>query len=185
MKIILFSGKAQHGKDTAAMILSTLLEKTGAKSLHIAFADYVKFVCGAYYQWDGAKDEHGRRLLQTIGTDLIRGRDENFWVDTVIRFIKVVWEDYDFAFITDCRFPNEIRRWRESGITDIVTVRVQRPDFDNGLSLELKNHASETSLDGYPFDFFLVATNLEELQAQCEHLSQRIISDYRADTSGI
>ena len=76
MKIITISGKAQHGKDTTAEMLKKKLEELQYKVLIIHYADYVKYVCRQYFNWDGNKDEKGRTILQQVGTNLARARRE-------------------------------------------------------------------------------------------------------------
>ena len=167
MKIILISGKAQHGKTSTADILEKHMKQAGKKVIQINYADYVKFVCAKYYGWDGRKDERGRHILQYVGTDIFRARDTNFWVDTVIRFARAVQADYDFMLIGDWRFPNEYTRWVETGITDICRVRVYRPGFDNGLTPEQNNHPSEIALDTFPMEYRLTAVDLTGLEMEC------------------
>jgi len=167
MKVILISGKAQHGKTSTAIILEKHMKRAGYRALHINFADYVKFVCSRYFGWDGKKDEQGRHILQYVGTDIFRARDENFWVDTIIRFARATWTDYDFMLVADWRFPNEFTRWGESGIDGVLKVRVYRPGFDSGLTEEQKNHPSETALDSFPMDYKLHAVDLTGLEAEC------------------
>ncbi|MDR1560318.1 MAG: hypothetical protein LBS84_11605 [Clostridiales bacterium] len=167
MKVILISGKAQYGKSSTADILEKHMKRAGYRVLQINFADYVKFVCAKYYGWDGEKDERGRHTLQYVGTDIFRARDENYWVDAVIRFTRVVWPDNDFILIADWRFPNEYTRWAENDINNVLKVRVYRPGFDNGLTPEQKNHPSETGLDNFPMDYELTATNLTGLEREC------------------
>ncbi|MDR3239493.1 MAG: hypothetical protein LBT44_05340 [Clostridiales bacterium] len=166
----MISGKAQHGKDTTAQFLGECMEMDGLKALRVAFADYVKFICAAYYHWTGEKDEAGRQLLQFVSTELFRARDTDFWADTVIRFLKILWNDYDYALIPDFRFPNEFFRWQEFGVRDVVTVRVERPGFENNLTREQRQHASETSLDNFPFDYRLAAEDVNALEKQCARL---------------
>jgi len=167
MKIILISGKAQHGKTSTAIILEKHMTSAGKRAVRISFADYVKYICSKYYGWDGRKDENGRHLLQYIGTDVFRARDENFWVDNVIRFARVVSRDYDFMLIDDWRFINEYTRWLENGITDLCRVRVYRPGYDNGLTAEQNNHPSETGLDEFAMDYKLYAVDLAGLELEC------------------
>ena len=38
---------------------------------------------------------------------------------------------------------------------DVTTVRVTRPNYDNGLTEEQQNHESEIALDNYNFDFYI------------------------------
>jgi len=172
MKVILISGKAQHGKTTTAEILEKNIVQAGHRAVQINYADYVKFVCGKYYDWDGKKDTRGRHILQYVGTEIFRARDEHFWVDTVIRFAKAASPDYDFMLVGDWRFPNEYTRWAESGFNDVVRIRVRRPEFDNGLTQEQNNHPSELALDNFSMDYELSATDLTSLEQECFRVLQ-------------
>lgn len=165
--IISLSGSAQHGKDSSVDIIQRKLELMDKRCLHVAYGNYLKFICEKYYGWNGKKDESGRTTLQKIGTDKIRKNKATFWVDAVIDFIDVVREDYDYILISDCRFPDEIYRWVDRDY-QILAIHVDRPNFDNGLTNEQKNHPSETALDDFEFDFCLSAKNLEELKDDIE-----------------
>ena len=170
MNIILISGKAQHGKTSSADILERHMKQAGKRVVQINYADYVKFICAKYFGWDGQKDEKGRHILQYVGTDIFRARDENFWVDAVIRFACAVWDDFDFMLVADWRFPNEYTRWLEKGIPDVCRVRVHRPGYDNGLTPEQNKHPSEIALDDFPMDYQLYAVDLTELESECHRI---------------
>lgn len=146
MKVILISGKAQHGKDTTAGFLSIILEALGNRVLVTHYGDLVKYICKTFFDWDGQKDEAGRSLLQRVGTDVIRRQDEDYWAQFVVQVLKFFDGEWDFVIIPDCRFPNELNLPREAGF-DTVHIRVVRPDFDNGLTPEQQAHPSENSLD--------------------------------------
>jgi len=163
MNIILLCGSAQNGKSSTASILEEELKTRGHRPLRIAYGDYVKFVAKQYFGWSGKKDKVGRTILQQVGTEIFRSKDENFWTDTVIRYCKVMSDEYDFAIIDDCRFPNEIERWADFKFKNVKTIKITRPNFDNGLTEIQKRHASETALDEYAFDYEVIAENLEEL----------------------
>lgn len=165
--IIAVSGKARHGKDTFCdMFIDKMKDK---KVLKIGYADYLKHIAERYLGWDGKKDEKGRTLLQDLGVS-VREKDENFWVDTVIRLINVIGDRFDYVLINDCRFPNEIKRWQ-----DITTVRITRTGFESDLSEKQKNHISETALDDYKFNYRISARNLKELEQATEHFIEDII----------
>lgn len=153
-KIICISGKARHGKDTVAEYLKCFLESENRRVAVIHNGDLVKFVCSQLFGWDGEKDDHGRRLLQYVGTDVVRKRRPDYWVDFIISLLELFPNEWDYILIPDCRFPNEIDRFRENDF-HTIHVRVERPDFDNGLSEEAKNHVSETALDATPCDYIL------------------------------
>ena len=62
-KIILFSGKAENGKTTAARYLKGILEKSGEKVVITRYAYYLKDLAKRYCDWNGQKDEAGRGVL--------------------------------------------------------------------------------------------------------------------------
>lgn len=165
-KIILFSGKAEAGKTTAAGTLWYLLVKHGEETgrrinaVIIPYADYVKTTAQMLFNWNGKKDEEGRALLQWWGTDIVRQKDPNFWVDTVVRLVKVAEDELDYVLIDDCRFPNELEAWDDY---THWAVRVERPGHENKLTPEQRIHPSETSLDDYKFDLTISATSEDEL----------------------
>jgi len=163
--IISLSGKARHGKDSTVKIIQDKLESQNKKCLHMAYGNLVKYICKEYFNWNGQKDEKGRTILQQIGTNKIRSKEPNFWVDFIINLLNVIGEDYDYILISDCRFLNEIQRYMEEGYY-IITIYVERLNFDNGLTEEQKNHPSETALNDYEFDYYLEAKNLNELECE-------------------
>lgn len=150
MKVCCISAKAQHGKDTAAKLIKEYLEAKGKKVLITHYADLVKFVCTNYFNWDGKKDEKGRTLLQYIGTDVVTAQKPSYWVDFVISILNFFKNEWDYVLIPDCRYPIEATKMRDT--FDTVLLRVERPNFDNGLTEKQKQHLSEISMDDYYFD---------------------------------
>lgn len=146
MKVILISGKAQHGKDTLAGYLLELLRASGYRAQIVHYGDRVKDVCRTFFGWDGKKDTAGRGMLQRVGTDVIRKQEPNFWVDSVVEILKFFEDEWDYVLIPDCRFPNEIQGIYKAGFP-MTHIRIVRPDFNNGLTDAQKAHPSETSLD--------------------------------------
>lgn len=155
MVVITFSGKAESGKDSAANLLCDMLTAQGKKCVVIHYADYLKFICEKYFGWDGKKDAHGRGILQHVGTDLIRKKEPDFWLNVVINLLKVIEGQYDYALIPDARFPNEIDGMKIE--FEALSVLVKRVDYENTLSAEQRLHASETALDNFVFDRELVS----------------------------
>ena len=173
MKVIGIAGKAESGKSSFASILKEELEGQGKKVLLINYGDFVKFIAEKYYNWNGEKDVKGRALLQKIGTEQGRnGVGENIWVDMVINTVQVAKNDYDVAIVADCRFPNEFDRWREFGV-DMIKIKIVRPNYENKLTLEQRQHASETSLDNYNDNLIIVKN--EGTFADLRQAAQEII----------
>lgn len=146
MNVILISGKAQSGKDTTARLMCERLKKRGDRVLITHYADLLKFICVNYFGWDGKKDESGRRMLQYVGTDVVRKQDSSFWVDFLATMLEFFHENWDYVIIPDCRFPNEISRMVERGF-DVTHIRVVRDGLLSPLTNEQQTHPSETALD--------------------------------------
>lgn len=155
--IIPISGKAESGKDLTATLIKIKLQNQGKRVLIINYADLLKFLCQKYFGWDGEKDIKGRELLQKIGTEKVRAKNNNYWVDNVIELVKVFEDDYNYVLIPDCRFINEIERWDND--YEFISLRIERLGHENKLTPEQRLHASETSLDNYPFDYGIVSEN--------------------------
>lgn len=155
MNVILISGKSGSGKDQTALIAREYLEEQGYRVLIAHYGDLVKYVCKTFFDWDGEKDEYGRGLLQYVGTDKIRNRYSEFWVDFVADIMTVFEDEWDYVLIPDTRFPNEITNI-ESNTWNCITLRVERPNYENKLTDEQRKHPSETALDNYKFDYTLV-----------------------------
>lgn len=150
MKVLCISAKAQHGKDTAAEVIKNHLEASGKRVLITHYADLLKFVCVKFFDWDGKKDERGRTLLQYVGTDVISSQQPNYWVNFIISILKFFESEWDYVLIPDCRYPAEVTRMKEE--FDTLLLRVERPNFESGLTEKQKQHVSETSMDNYDFD---------------------------------
>lgn len=154
MKIISVSGKAQNGKDTTANILKSLLEEYGYRVRIVHYADLLKHICRSFFDWDGKKDDAGRNILQYVGTDVVRAKRPNFWVDFVIDVIDMFQDEWDYIIIPDCRFPNEIERLKECGF-DVTHIRVVRDNFTSTLTEQQQRHPSETALDNTTPDYII------------------------------
>lgn len=161
-KIIGISGKAQHGKDTVANILK---EMYGGEVVHLAdlLKEQAKMI-----GWDGKKDEGGRTLLQKFSAPI---KEYGNWLASkypeyaeygngnyysASLFDKIMASEEDIFYIADMRFTSEyyfFRRQNEGNDIHFKTLRVNRPNFDNGLSEEQKNDESECALDHAIMDF--------------------------------
>ena len=162
MQVITISGKAESGKDTTAAILKTELEVLGYSVLITHYADLLKYICKQFFDWNGKKDEEGRTLLQIVGTEGIRSKEPTYWVD----FIKQI-----LGF-----FPNEIDGMKEGFQT--VSVKIVRPNFENSLTEEQRNHVSETALDNYTFDYTITNPGeIDGINVQIKQFIQKLLAD--------
>ena len=165
MQVITISGKARHGKDSAAEFISDYLTYYHYSSVIVHYADFLKFILKEYYHWDGNKNEEGRHLLQHIGTDIVREKNPDFWVTILDQLISVLFSHVNYIIIPDARFPNEITHWIEKENL-AVAIKVIRPEQEikDQLTEAAKQHESETALDDYPFNYTIEAENLDELR---------------------
>ena len=140
--LLLISGKAGAGKDTFADSIASL----GFHKYSFAKALKDEALSGG---WNGAKDERGRILLQQLGT-VWRNYEPDHWIRRLQESIC-----HDMVVITDCRYLNEIsqmKTWGYANGYNVMTVRIERHGYDNGLSEDAKAHDSECELDGESFD---------------------------------
>lgn len=175
--IFLISGKARHGKNAFAIELKEELEERGYKVFECAFADILKNLCSQYYGFTGNKDKTGRQILQQKG-DMFRADNPDMFVNIVAELIKGIYSQYDFVLITDCRFKNELYGIKDKFVNS-VSIRVIRPDFDNGLTEEQKSHKSETDLDNENFDFYVYNNkDVKDLRNKSKILIDMVFSPY-------
>lgn len=170
MKIVAISGHAQNGKDTIAGMLKTRLERQGKRVLITHYADLLKYICKAFFGWNGEKDEKGRKLLQEVGTDVIRGQQPDFWVNFTIQMLQFFGDKWDFVLIPDSRFPNEIDALKNKGF-DVTHLRIVRTNFKSPLTEEQQRHPSETALDDVVPDIVVWNSgSLQDLEYKADDL---------------
>lgn len=148
-KIIAISGKMGNGKDAVAQALKRTLEDENNRVRIVHFGDLVKATCIWYYDWNREKDEAGRHLLQTVGTDIVRNTyDELYWARYVCTMLKLSKDHWDVAIIPDLRFDNELQKlfWT-FGKENVKHIQVlARYDVDKW-SKKAKSHVSEHALN--------------------------------------
>lgn len=171
-KIILISGKAQHGKNVFADLLKNELENNGYEIVVDAFAKYIKGYLKDYYEWDGLnKNEFVRSKLQWLGTERIK-EDLNykcFHVKRLCEDFQIVQDDFNYFLVPDTRFEDEIYIMKAMFPSKVITVRIERDGFTGGLTEEQLKHKSEIALDDFKFDW-IVDNNgtLEDLKKEVE-----------------
>lgn len=186
--IVGLTGKAGCGKDTVGqMLVDAGFQRYGfADELKQAVLDLDPIV-GSYivkpfmqehqrlsevvdaYGMDWAKRElpEVRRLLQVFGTEVIRKRDPDFWINAVQQKILDTKPLPRKIVITDVRFDDEAKWIRQSSWTNRV-VEIVRPDADAGANA---GHSSEAGVDRALITDHLHNTGtLEDLAGMVEEL---------------
>ena len=183
-KIILISGKAEAGKDSAAQYWQKKLSKTCV--LH--FSDYLKYICKEYFGWNGEKDVVGRTILQYVGTDLVRVKynKPTYWVERVCDVVEFASEQYDYFIVPDCRFPDEIfTTLSRFGNENVLSIRVERNGHENKLTPDQRKHESETVLDNFKYFSYHAFSypGLETLYKSLDDIAVMAGLEYEEDKS--
>ncbi len=159
-KIFLISGKSGSGKDTFAKFLKDQLETDKILTLH--FGDPVKDFARSVYGWNGEKDEQGRKLLQSIGTDWVKTKFPTYWAEIIAKFIAATADQWDYVLVPDWRFEDEYATLCEyNGVENIVTIRIERfttdgkPYYNPAMRINQLTHVSECALDNYNFEWII------------------------------
>jgi hypothetical protein len=90
-----------------------------------------------------------RAFLQHFGSEVMRGVNDNIWIDCTLSNCE------ENAIISDCRFPNEARAVKARGG---IVIKVVRPDVKASDS-----HQSETRIDEIVPD--IIIENNSDLKA--------------------
>lgn len=197
--IIGLSGKLGTGKNyIAEKILPSILRKriSGARCYFLSFADQMKVeLCIRnpgqlnYKNTFVEKTSKTRQILQKYGTEECRSKDPDIWIRAMDLWIQIfkhrcyndeISDEYPIFIISDVRFGNEAD-WIVSN--NGLLIRVDAPQRNQirikseGLKSE---HSSETSLDEYPFDYFVnndVDIDLERLVQDVESIFNDFVSN--------
>ena len=153
MKIILIAGKARSGKNTVSSIIKELINDK--KVLNLEYSSYMKKYAKNIIGWDGTEETKPRDFLQQLG-DKIKKNDSLFLIRKMIMDLQIYGMYFDVITISDVRFPDEIDEIKKI-FDDVISIKVVRPNFDNGLTKEEKEHISEIALDNYnKFDYIII-----------------------------
>jgi len=99
---------AGPGKDAIARLLKEELEKSEKRVLITYFAAPLRQICRNWFGWNGQNDDAGRSTLQYVGTEIVRAKRPDFWVDYTMGLLSIMGDEWDFVIIPDCRHANEL-----------------------------------------------------------------------------
>ena len=170
--IYLVSGKAKHGKDTFSAYLKETYENKGKKVIITQLAKYIKYYAREMTGWDLSEETKPREFLQQLGTNVIRQelKKNYLFINRMIEDIEIFSYFFDVIIISDVRLKKEIIDIKKVH-PEAVAIKMNRIDFDNGLTDEQKKHPTEIDLDDFnEFDEEIVNTTLELLKKSAEDL---------------
>ena len=176
MRLIIFGGKANSGKDTSAEYLDNFYKERGLKVVNIQIAYYIKMYAKQIGNWDGSEETKPRDLLQRIGTEVIRETiDKDFFIKRIIEDINVYSHFFDVITISDARFHREFDKIRKA-YKEAFCVHVTRPNYVSRLTAKQKAHATEAEVDTYSkYDYELVNdSTLEDLGNKVKKMMKEV-----------
>ena len=156
--VIMVNGKSNNGKGTVAELL---LKETSNEynKIKTSLSTYIRKIAKDDFFWDGVDNEDSREFMQEtyrLGTKLYPYHmakrvylndiepNLNDKKDNLI-IVESLREKCNYDFFN---------RLKQIGlIDDLITIRVERPNFDALGSEKLKNHVSETDMDSFDFNW--------------------------------
>jgi len=157
-KLIVINGSGTSGKDEVARLSRVILGKK-MKVITISSIDAVKDRA-LIFDWDGKKDDKGRRLLSDLKDSWTRYINGPF--NDIIKKINGLDEKKDWLVYVHIREPDEIRKLVEY-YDDIITLLIQRDEVES-----FNNHADQEVCE-YPYRFTIHNNGtLDELKEKVE-----------------
>lgn len=164
--IYLISGRARNGKGTVSNIIKREYENRGFKVCEIQVMRTLKGYLKDYFGWDGSEEAKPRKLLQQIGTDIIRENmnKEYFHIDRLTEDIEVLSNFFNVFIVNDIRLPLEIETIKER-YKNVVSINVTREGYVSPLETSEQVHITELALNDYKkFDYEIVNSSLSGLK---------------------
>ena len=175
--IYLLSGKARNGKDTIAGFLKKFYEADGKKVIYSRAGKYIRYYAIEMTGWDGSEETKPRDLLQELGTEVIRNKlnKKEMFIQRQLDDIEIYTYFYDAIIVPDIRLPREIDSVKEK-FDNVVTIEVNRINFDSSLTGNQKKHITETAMDNYKdFDYIVTNDTLEKLEEDIYKIYREVV----------
>lgn len=172
IKVYLICGKARTGKNTVAKLIRKKLETEGHKVCEIQIMRTVKSYIKDYFNWDGRDETKPRKLLQEMGTELIRQQMDmpNFHLDRLTDDIKVLSNFFDTFIVDDIRLKEEITTMKER-FNDTTVILVEKNNIINNLTVEEQKHSTENDLNDFKdYDYKIINDEIESLDININNI---------------
>ena len=155
-RLIVFAGRLQHGKSTAAKILQEqgyviVSFATPLKEMLVTMGLTMEQLTTKKHEpCELLGGERPRRALQLLGTEFGRGVYDGLWVNIARRKVEALWAEGKNVVIDDCRFDNE---GEMAKALKAIVVRIERPDLMpvrhwwTKLLFWKREHASEAGIN--------------------------------------
>ena len=165
--IYCISGKAGSGKSTVGAIIEREYQKLGLKTITSPYTKYLKQYIGTITGVNVTEENKPRELLQKLSSDLIKKKlnNKDFFIRRQVEDIEFYSYFFDVVIIPDVRFPNEIEILKEK-FPNVVSIRVERQNYESKLTEEEMQDITETALDKYNnYDYIITNESRKELES--------------------
>lgn len=172
MKVFVIGGAAKSGKNTFGKYLREELKNYGYKPCVMHITETLYSYAQNYFSWNENSDEKPREFLQKMGIEIIKEKMHKpyFLINRTCEDIEILNNFFDVFIITDARLIMEFEEFRKR-FDDVVIIKIERKNYDNGLTEEEKNHITETELFDYNnFDYEVENDSLESLMEQARRI---------------
>ena len=166
MKIFVIGGKAKSGKNTFGSMLREELKDYGYRPCVMHITEPLYSYARTYFDWDGNENDKPREFLQKMGIEIIRDKlgKKDFLLNRLNEDIEILSNFFDAFIITDARMIHEFESLKEK-YEDVVTIKLERKNYDDMLTEEEAQHVTEKEVDEYhDFDYVIENRSLEDLR---------------------
>lgn len=152
IKLFIISGHARSGKGEVSRLIKEYYKDK--KVVVISFGYYLKYYASMISDWDLSEDTKPRALLQNLGIELIKNKiDNKLLINRILQDIIVFSYFCDIIIVNDARLIDEVETLKAM-YPNSTSIRVNRNNYNNGLTVNENNHITETALDNYnKFDY--------------------------------
>ena len=138
-------------------------------------AQSVKMYATDYFNWNGEKDDRGRKLLLDI-TNAGYNYDPYFWEKKTHNIMRVC---KDFIVIPDWRYYSTYKYFREKGF-EVITVKIINPNREITNNAKLQADISENGLDDFCFDYEIINDgSLNHLEYMAKDLAYSLLEEVK------
>lgn len=166
MKIFVIGGKAKTGKSTFGNYLKEQLKDYGYHPCIMHITEPLYSYAKTYFDWDGKEEDKPREFLQKMGIEIIRDKlgKKEFLLNRLYEDIEILSNFFDCFIITDARMIQEFEKLKKK-YEDVVTIKLERTNYDNCLTEEEEKHITEQEIDQYKdFDYVIENRSLKDLK---------------------
>ena len=172
MKVYVIGGKAKTGKNTFGEYLREELKKYGYKPCILHITEPLYSYARNYFNWDGNENDKPREFLQKMGIEVIREKmgKKDFLLHRLYEDIEILSNFFDVFIVADARLIHEFEDIKLH-FEDVVTIKLERKNFDPELTEEEAKHITEKEIDEYQhFDYVIENRNLDDLKTAAMEL---------------